>query len=247
MPVWQLVVLQVLTFAGLLVALRLLFTRQLNTALQRLQALQEEALVKESQLKDELHRAQQERAAEVERGRGEARLLVEAAQRDAETARANAETQAKREAEKILTRGKAELEKIRVNLSSAIETDAMALSTEMIRHTLTHANTAEFQHQVLGELIGEISALGKDRFSDTATQAIVTSAFALTADERSALRRALSEKLGADVALEERLDPELITGLVIHIGSLVIDGSLRNRLQRAIVFLRNNARNKGSV
>ncbi|MDP3723204.1 MAG: F0F1 ATP synthase subunit delta [Candidatus Omnitrophota bacterium] len=240
MPAWQLVVLQVLTFAGLLIALRLLFYRQLNTALQRLQALQEEALVKESQLKDELHRAQQERAAEVERGREEARLLVEAAQQDAETSRANAETQAKQEAEKILARGKAELEKIRVNLSSAIETDAMALSTEMIRHVLTHANTAEFQHHVLNELIGEISALGTDRFSDRATQAVVTSACALTADERSGLRRALSEKLGAEVTLEERLDPELITGLVIHIGSLVIDGSLRNRLHKATQFLRNN-------
>jgi len=240
MPAWQLVVLQVLTFAGLLVALRLLFTRQLNTALQRLQALQEEALVKESQLKDELHRAQQERAAEVERGREEGRLLVEAARQDAETSRANAETQAKQEAEKILARGKAELEKIRTNLSSAIETDATALSTEMIRHVLTHANKVEFQHHVLDELIGEISALGTDRFSDSATQAVVTSACALTADERSALRRALSEKLGAEVTLEERLDPELITGLVIHIGSLVIDGSLRNRLRKAAQFLRNN-------
>jgi F-type H+-transporting ATPase subunit delta len=35
---------------------------------------------------------------------------------------------------------------------------------------------------------------------------------------------------GKKVALERRQDPELLAGLVIHVGDRVIDGSARTRL-----------------
>jgi F-type H+-transporting ATPase subunit delta len=239
MPAWQLVLLQVLTFLGLLVALRLLFSRQLNAALRRLQALQEEALVKEAQLKEELQRAQHERAAEVEQGKEDARRLVEVAQQEAETLLSHAQGQAKQEGQKIVAHGQEEVDKIRAHLASEIEADAIALSTAMVRYLLTDHAKVDFQHHVLQELIQEIGGLERGRFAIHTKTAVVTSSVPLTADEQQGLRRALAEKLGAAVTLEERLDPELITGLVIQLGSLVIDGSLRNRLQKAIPFLRN--------
>jgi ATP synthase F1 delta subunit len=240
MPAWQLVLLQVLTFLGLLVALRLLFSRQLNAALRRLQALQEEALVKEAQLKEELQRAQQERAAEVEQGKEDARRLVEAAQREAETVLSHAQQHAKQEGQKIVAHGREEVDKLRATLASQIEADAITLSMAMVQYLLTDHAKGEFQHHVLQELIHEIGDLDRGRFAVPTKTAVVTSSVPLTAEEQQGLRRALAEKLGAAVTLEERVDPALITGLVIQMGSLVIDGSLRNRLQKAIPFLRNH-------
>lgn len=239
MIAWQLVLIQVITFVGLILGLRMLFYRQLNAALQRLQTLQEEALVKEAQLKEELRRAQQERAAEVEKGRQEARRLLELAKQEAETLRVNAEQQAKRESEKILTRGREELEKTQANLFAKIELDAIGLSTELVKYTFTQEDKEDFQHHLIAELIDEIGRLGKERFSVKTNAATVSSSFSLTAEERHHLRKALSEKLDTEVTVEEHIDPELITGLVIQIGSLIIDGSLKNKLRKAIPLLRN--------
>jgi len=240
MPVWQLVVIQVATFAALLLALRALFSRNLNRALKRLQTLHEETMVKEAQLKEELQRAQQERAAEVERGRQEAAAVLDAAKREAQAVRANAETQAKQESQRIVARGREELERLRAHLASEIENDALHLSTEMIRYTFTEDGKAEFHRHLIDGLITEISRLEKDRFSVHAEMASVTSSFPLTDHEKQRLRRVLSEKLGGDVGLTEHLDPELITGLVVQIGGLVIDGSLKNKLRKAIPFLRDH-------
>lgn len=240
MPVWQLILIQVLTFAALLLALRALFYRNLHAALKRLQTLHEETMVKEAQLKEELQRAQQERAAEVERGRQDAKAILEGAKREAQALRANAGTQARQESQTIVTRGKEELARLRASMRAELETDALRLSTEMIRYTFTQEGKEEFHRHLIAGLITEISQLDKGRFSVNAEMASVTSSVPLTDHEKQRLRRVLSEKLGTEVGLTERLDPELITGLVIQIGGLVIDGSLKNKLRKALPFVRDH-------
>jgi F-type H+-transporting ATPase subunit delta len=58
----------------------------------------------------------------------------------------------------------------------------------------------------------------------------VASAHPLSADQVAALTAALKEKLGKDVALKARVDPALLGGLVVRVGSRMIDTSLRTRL-----------------
>lgn len=45
-----------------------------------------------------------------------------------------------------------------------------------------------------------------------------------------AIRRALQRATGQEIQLEERLDPDLLGGLVVRTGDLVMDASLRSRL-----------------
>lgn len=58
----------------------------------------------------------------------------------------------------------------------------------------------------------------------------VTSAHALADPHRDALVEALKESLGKEVRLDARVDPALIGGLVVRVGSRMIDTSLRTRL-----------------
>lgn len=58
----------------------------------------------------------------------------------------------------------------------------------------------------------------------------VTSAEPLSDKHVAALREALKEKLGKDVALDRKVDPALIGGLIVKVGSRMIDTSLRTKL-----------------
>ncbi len=60
----------------------------------------------------------------------------------------------------------------------------------------------------------------------------VTSAQALDGDAVARLKKALEQKTGKQVLLEQRTDPELIAGMVTTVGSIVYDGSLRTRLEQ---------------
>lgn len=60
----------------------------------------------------------------------------------------------------------------------------------------------------------------------------VTAARPLDDRQRAALAEALRRAAGGSVALEVKVDPALIGGLVVRIGSRMIDSSLRSKLQR---------------
>lgn len=59
----------------------------------------------------------------------------------------------------------------------------------------------------------------------------VTSATILDESQKQAIAEALKKRLGRNVRLESELDETLIGGAVIRAGDVVIDGSLRSRLQ----------------
>jgi F-type H+-transporting ATPase subunit delta len=63
-------------------------------------------------------------------------------------------------------------------------------------------------------------------------EAEVIAARELTAEERSALLRALERLTGKKVEARYALDANLIAGAQVRIGSTVYDGSLRRRLER---------------
>jgi F-type H+-transporting ATPase subunit delta len=62
------------------------------------------------------------------------------------------------------------------------------------------------------------------------TTAEVTSAAPLGHGQLDALKAALREKIGKTVTLTEHVDPSLIGGLVVKVGSRMIDSSLKTKL-----------------
>jgi F-type H+-transporting ATPase subunit delta len=58
----------------------------------------------------------------------------------------------------------------------------------------------------------------------------VVSAGKLDRARKDRLRHALSQRVGQDVQLELRVDPDLIGGIVAQVGDLILDGSLRTQL-----------------
>jgi F-type H+-transporting ATPase subunit delta len=60
----------------------------------------------------------------------------------------------------------------------------------------------------------------------------VTSAVDLTDAQKQAVADALKGKVGGKVAIETKVDPGLLGGLVVRVGSRMIDTSIRTKLQQ---------------
>jgi len=81
---------------------------------------------------------------------------------------------------------------------------------------------------MLGEHKGEVSAE-------------LTSAVALSEEQVEAVRQRLTESLGQAVTLSTAVDRNLLGGLVVRVGSRMIDASLRTKLQRLEVAMKGAA------
>lgn len=61
-------------------------------------------------------------------------------------------------------------------------------------------------------------------------EAEITSAAPLSESQLTALRASLKASLGKDVAVSARVEPSLLGGLVVKVGSRMVDSSIRTKL-----------------
>ena len=65
----------------------------------------------------------------------------------------------------------------------------------------------------------------------------VISAQKLTTQQQDAMAKSLAKKLGKEVSMTAEVDESLIAGAIIHAGDMVIDGSVRGRLDKLTTVL----------
>jgi F-type H+-transporting ATPase subunit delta len=80
----------------------------------------------------------------------------------------------------------------------------------------------------LGAIIRTFNMLASGHRGETTAE--VTSAHPLSDDQVQALRQNLRTRIGRDVAVDLSVDPAILGGLVVKIGSQMIDGSIRTKL-----------------
>jgi F-type H+-transporting ATPase subunit delta len=110
----------------------------------------------------------------------------------------------------------------------AIAATAAALKTD---DTTTKFLGVLASNRRLGQIGAVISAFNllaaQHRGETTAT---VTSAHPLDDDQVAALKAKLKGELKRDVTLDLNVDPEILGGLIVKVGSRQIDGSIRTKL-----------------
>lgn len=82
----------------------------------------------------------------------------------------------------------------------------------------------------LPAMIGAFKKILADRRGEMTAE--VWSARPLSAEQQAALADAIKRAHGAKVTMEVRQDPDLIGGLVVKVGSRMIDSSIRTKLQK---------------
>nr|WP_310523529.1 F0F1 ATP synthase subunit delta [Polymorphobacter sp.] len=80
----------------------------------------------------------------------------------------------------------------------------------------------------LPTIIRDFAALAAARRGEISAR--VTAAHPLTAAQQKALSAKLKAGLGRDVALDITIDPAILGGLIVRVGSRMIDSSLKTRL-----------------
>lgn len=141
-----------------------------------------------------------------------------------------------------------DLDNLRQAITASGDLSALLTDPEISRKAAGEAITAVARHLGSSELTGKfLGTLAKNRrlaalpdiiraFNAIAAAqrgevtADVTSAHALNDTQIAALTAKLTAREGRDVKVRTTVDPAIIGGLVVKIGSQQIDGSIRTRL-----------------
>lgn len=89
---------------------------------------------------------------------------------------------------------------------------------------------------VLGAIIRDFNKLAAHARGETTAE--VTSAHPLSDEQVAALKAKLRASLGREVAVDLRVDPSILGGLVVRVGSRMIDSSIKTKLDNLALAMK---------
>jgi len=83
-------------------------------------------------------------------------------------------------------------------------------------------------------LLPEVAALYEKMRADAegSVEAELISAYEVTPEQQQSIADSLKKRLGRDVRLDVQIDKDLLGGVIVKAGDLVIDGSIKGRLEQ---------------
>ena len=107
---------------------------------------------------------------------------------------------------------------------AALVGDATPLVANFLQVLLDRGRIQEFPD--IARAFQDRVARAQDRLDVEAVTAVP-----LAADLRERIVKRLEEKTGSSVVLTESVDPGIVGGLVLRVGGVVVDGSVRHRIE----------------
>ncbi|MCO4786467.1 F0F1 ATP synthase subunit delta [Marinomonas atlantica] len=128
-------------------------------------------------------------------------------------------------------------------LSTALQNPAFsaqekaAALAEVCNEVITEQGKAYLLSLAVNKRLTLLSAISElfEQFKlnyEKAVNVVVTSAYALSAEQEQTLAASLGQKLDRQINLTSETDASLIGGVVIRTGDLIIDGSVRGKLAK---------------
>jgi len=232
MLIASLVTLQLIIFGVLIFVFRRIMTQNVVVATKHLDELSQDYAAKE-----------QEVNRQMEEANTKAQEIISSAQTEAEKIKTETLKQADEERERLIREARTQAaemieqaEKSRNQLISEIEEriarEAINRAGDLIYDTIPE----EFRRLVHGQWVEDLIENSfrqseRLRLPEKLAEVKVVSAFALSEEQRKKLSRQLKEAFGSEISVKEEVDPKIVAGLLINIGSLVLDGSLKNKIR----------------
>jgi len=203
--------------------------KMLETRKQKIAQTNEDARV----AADARANAEKEAAKVLADAQAEAGKIVREATDRATVAAKDVKSAAEAEAAKARESALAEVEGERNRILGDLRGQVAALSIAAAQKLIGASLDEKRQHALLGEFFsgvksGKVIVLDEADFKGESAE--VTSALPLTTDEEAILKKDLLAKVGAQ-AIAFRVDPSILSGLVIKVGDKVMDGSVAGQLE----------------
>jgi len=231
----QLIVVLTVIFGLLIFALRQILTKNISHATSHLDELNADFIRREEEIK--------RRQAESEQFHSE---TIAKAQAEADRIRQEADRQAQEEKERLLAEARAQSEEIVVKaektkgvisdeLRRTVEARMSVRMGECFVAILPPRAREELHRLWVDDLLsGSLGDFSTMRIPEGVSAVRVVSAYPLSASHTAALEKKFRDTFKRDFTFRQEVDAVLVGGVLFEIGSLVLDGTIRNRIQQVI-------------
>ena len=233
MLIWELLAIQIATFLGLVWVLRKIMYSASIKELKRLEELsrENEETRKELAVKiEEAGKIYERKIAETE---AEANKLKAKTQEEIAAYKEEALAKARKESERIVQQAVNSKDRMREDVEEKLKGRVFGEAVTLLKESLTTGQAEVLHERLVLDFMSELSTLPSGTLPKGIGRAEIRTPFPLKPNVKAELTRSLSEKTGVEVKTAEISDPALFSGLCVQLGSFVIDGTLKFKLEES--------------
>ncbi len=235
----QFVILQVVVFSVLVFFLKKMLSGDTETNVKRLSTVYEELVKNQRELLEKNEMAEKEYMAKKE----EAALIADKLSNQAlDKVRKKEEEllkKARGEAEEIIAKAFGSRDQLSHEIRSEVSKQMVDFMAEILKKIFSLDTTMLVHGQFVKDFIKELQGADFSSVDVSENQPVIRSAFPLKEEEKNEFQEILGKKLNvADLKIEETLEGPLIAGVVLQIGTLLLDGSFANAVKEAALKLK---------
>ncbi len=232
MLIFSLIFMMLVVFGILIFFLQRILQQNLANATRHLDELKEDYEAKEKRIVKQSEEAKSQAQEIIAQAQDEAQKLKEQIIQQAEAERESVIKQVRAKSEEMMEQAEKSRHALLAEIEDRIAKGAVGKACDLICDVLPENVKRIIHEEWLDDLIDNgFSRLSGVTVSADVQTAKVVSAFALSDDDRKKITSKLKDTLGRSLSLTEEVDPRIIAGFVITIGSLVFDGSLQNKIK----------------
>lgn len=233
MTIFQLILMQVVIFILIVIGLRKLLYSKASVEIKRLQLMTDESSQKIEVLRGQIEEAKTEYKQTIAKAKEDARHLIADAQKEAEELRAKHLQETRRETDKMVRSTQAQKESMEREIHSMSARKSIHFSKAIIKQVLTAGCLGATHDVMIEEISQQIGNIDLSQMSADIKEAEIVTMFPLGNGKMEMIKKKLSSKLNREIELKEKIDDSLMAGILIKMGSLILDGSLANKLRIA--------------
>lgn len=234
MMLMQFILLQVVVFGVVIFFLKKIFHGDTNSAIQRLGSVHQDLLQKQAELQQKNDEAEKE----VQVKKAEAALLVEKTKSEAVVEIRKKEDEvlkvARSQAEEIIAKAQSSRDDMAKEIESQLSKKMIHFSSEVVGKVLNDKLAQALHTELVLDFIHKAKDMDLSSAGGASEVFVVRTPIPLNKSEIEKMNALLASKLGRVVTFNEVPDADLIAGIVMQFGSLVLDGSLASLLRDAV-------------
>ena len=233
----QMIIVQLIFFAGLVLVLRKVLISSSYAETKRLQELSKENAQRVEKLDGKISDTETQYKEKMDRAAEKIKVMKAKATEEVEQLKAEIIAKGKEESERIVKQALGSKEEMRAEIADQMHADAATFSSKIFQKIFAGEEQKLVHDGFLESVIHELSEIEKDRLQaadlDGSSSVEVKTAHPLSPAQKEKLEKVLSSQLDQKVTIQESVDKQLIAGIAITIGSIIIDGSLSERFKKA--------------
>ncbi len=234
MPFLPIIILVFVIFFVLMFALRYVLTSNIRKATGHLDEMSREHAVKEADIERRVRESKEEAQKITAYAKKEAEDLRSQTIKEAYVLRDGIVKEAHQKSEDLITQTDKTCEILKREIEDRIAKGSLDKACSLLFNALPDDVRIRLHELWMEEIEkGELD-MGHLKVPERIQEIKLVSAFPLTEKQKRVLNDKLVAKFGKDIPIAAEVDATLVAGLVITIGNAVIDGALRNRIQRQI-------------